>query len=188
MPLVLLALQLQLPGWVYLLALLLTFALSRNALTEQVPLYLSSQESIAALAGFLSPGARVLDLGSGDGRVVLQLAALRPDVSVCGIENALLPWLWSRWRYWRAGCPVNARLQFGSFWQLDWQRFDVVHAFLSPVPMSRVWQRFRQDCHPEAILISNTFMIQGMVPQQRLPLSGPLQTELLIWRHPHGTC
>ncbi|MFC3531147.1 SAM-dependent methyltransferase [Vogesella facilis] len=188
MPAVLLALQLQLPGWLYLLGLLLCLALSRNALTEQVPLYLSSQESIAALVAALPAGARVLDLGSGDGRVVLQLAALRPDLTVCGVENALLPWLWSRWRYWRAGRPGNACLRFGSFWRLDWQPYDVVHAFLSPVPMARVWQQFQRCCHPGAILVSNTFMIQGMAPQQRLPLSGPLQTELLIWRHPHGTC
>lgn len=187
-PLVVLALSWQLPPWVYLAGLLLLFALSRNALTERVPLYLSSAESIACLAGRLPEAARVLDLGSGDGRVLLGLAARRPDLQLCGIENALLPWLWGQLRYLQAGRPQNVVLRYGSFWQHDWSSFDVVHAFLSPVPMSRVWQQFQQQCHPGAMLISNSFMIQGVQPQERVALSGMLQTELLIWRHPHGTC
>ncbi|SCK25043.1 class I SAM-dependent methyltransferase [Vogesella sp. LIG4] len=187
-PAVLLASHWQLPPWLYLAGLLLLLALSRNALTERVPLYLSSSESIGRLADMLPQGARVLDLGSGDGRVVLQLAASRHDLQLLGIENALLPWLWSRIRYLLAGRPANARLRYGSFWQQNWADFDVVHAFLSPAPMARVWQQFQQQCHPDAILVSNSFMIEGVLPVHRLALSGPLQTELLIWRHPHGTC
>lgn len=188
MPLVVLALGWQLPSWVYLAGLLLLFALSRNALTERVPLYLSSSESIARLAECLPEAARVLDLGSGDGRVVLGLAARRKDLQLCGIENALLPWLWSRLRYLLAGRPQNVQLHYGSFWRYDWSAFDVVHAFLSPAPMARVWQQFQQQCHPDAMLVSNSFMIQGVQPQERVALSGMLQTELLIWRRPHGTC
>lgn len=187
-PLLMLALWLALPPWVYLLAFVLTYAVSRNALTEQVPLYLSSRESTAALAAWLPHGARVLDLGSGDGRVVLRLAQLRPDVQVTGVENAVLPWLYSRLRHVLAGRPGNARLCYGNFWQQDWAAFDVVHAFLSPVPMDRVWQQFLNKCCTNSWLISNTFTINAQEPDQRLPLQGVLQKELLIWRHPHGTC
>ena len=187
-PLLMLALWLALPPWVYLLGFVLTYAVSRNALTERVPLYLSSRESTAALAAWLPHGARVLDLGSGDGRVVLRLAQLRPDVQVTGVENAILPWLYSRCRYLLAGSPANARLCYGNFWQQDWSTFDVVHAFLSPVPMDRVWQQFLNKCCANSWLISNTFTINTREPDQRLPLQGILQKELLIWRHPHGTC
>lgn len=187
-PLLMLALWLALPSWAYLLAFAFTYAVSRNAVTEQVPLYLSSRESTAALAAWLPQGARVLDLGSGDGRVVLRLAQLRPDVHVTGVENALLPWLYSRLRHLQAGRPANARLVYGNFWQQDWATYDVVHAFLSPVPMDRVWQQFLNKCCANSWLISNTFNINSREPDQRLPLHGVLQKELLIWRHPHGTC
>lgn len=187
-PLLMLAVWLALPPWLYLLAFGLTYAVSRNAVTEQVPLYLSSRESTAVLAGWLPQGARVLDLGSGNGRVVLELARLRPDVQVTGVENAILPWLYSRCRHALAGRPANAQLLYGNFWQQDWAAFDVVHAFLSPAPMARVWQQFLNKCHPNSALISNTFTIDSREPDQRLPLQGILQKELLIWRHPHGTC
>lgn len=186
MPLVVLALWQQWAPWLYLCGFVLLFALSRNALTERVPLYLSSQESIDTLAHWLPPGAAVLDLGSGDGRVVLQLARQRADLQLCGVENALLPWLWSRWRYLRAGRPANVSLHYGNFWDLNWSRFDVIHAFLSPAPMARVWAHFQQHAANHAQLVSNSFGIAAVPPQQRLPLNGPLQKELLIWRHNHG--
>lgn len=186
-PLVLAALWLALPPWVYLLAFVLTYAVSRNAITERVPLYLSSRESTEALAAWLPPDARVLDLGSGDGRVVLALARLRPDIQVAGVENAMLPWLWSRCRHRLAGSPANARLYYGNFWQQDWGQYNVIHAFLSPAPMDKVWQYFLNKCHTNSWLVSNTFTINTEEPTQRLPLGGILQKELLIWRHPHGT-
>lgn len=186
-PLLILALWLALPPWVYLLAFVLTYAVSRNALTERVPLYLSSRASTEALAAWLPQGARVLDLGSGDGRVVLRLAQLRPDVQVAGVENAVLPWLWSYCRFVLAGRPANARLCYGNFWQQDWAQHNVIHAFLSPAPMEKVWQYFLNKCHANSWLVSNTFTINTEEPAQRLPLGGILQKELLIWRHPHGT-
>jgi SAM-dependent methyltransferase len=47
---------------------------------------------IAALAGQLVPhGARVLDLGTGDGQIAAALAADRPDVSIEGLDVLVRP-------------------------------------------------------------------------------------------------
>lgn len=186
MPVVALALWEAWAPWVYLCGFVLLFALSRNALTEQVPLYLSSQHSIDTLAQWLPQGARVLDLGSGDGRVVLRLARQRPDLHLCGVENALLPWLASRLRWLWQRRPDNVQLRYGNFWAVDWLEFDVIHAFLSPAPMSRVWSHFQAHAANDAVLISNSFGIDAVPPDERLALGGPLQKELLIWRHNHG--
>lgn len=186
MPLVALAWSQAWASWLYLCGFVLLFSFSRNALTERVPLYLSSQCSIDTLAQWLPAGARVLDIGSGDGRVVLQLAQLRPDLTLCGVENAWLPWLWSYLRWQLAGRPRNVQLKYGNLWALDWSCFDVIHAFLSPAPMARVWAHFQQHAANGAQLVSNSFGIEAVPPQQRLALDGPLQKELLIWRQNHG--
>lgn len=55
LPAVFLAMQADLPPWLYLLAALLLFAISRNALTERVPLFLTSQAALDALAARLPP-------------------------------------------------------------------------------------------------------------------------------------
>jgi SAM-dependent methyltransferase len=188
LPLLMLALWLSLPVWVYALGGLLTFSLARNALFERVPLYLSSTEACQVLAQWLPAGSRVLDAGSGDGKAVLALARLRPDVEVTGLENAYLPYLLAKARFVLAGSPANARLCYGSFWQAKWGDYDVVYAFLSPEPMPRLWQAFLRAGARHAVLISNTFAIPGIPPSESLPLSGPLQRELFIWRHPHATC
>jgi len=47
---------------------------------------------LAALAGRLVPhGARVLDVGSGDGQIAATLAASRPDLSIEGVDVLVRP-------------------------------------------------------------------------------------------------
>lgn len=186
-PAVVLLQQLGLPAWVYLSGLLLTLALGRNALTERVPLYRSAHEVAEKLAAYLPQDARVLEAGCGDGRLAMQLATLRPDLHILALENAWGSWLMACLRWHLARRP--ARLEFGcrSFWKEHWGRHDVVYAFLSPAPMPRVWQKFLTEGAPASVLVSNTFTVPDVQPDSRIPLGGPLQKELLIWCHPHGS-
>lgn len=136
------------PGW-YLLALLLTLALGRNALVERVPLYRSGRRVADRLAGLLAADAALLE----------------------------------------AGCGRPARLAVGcrSFWKEDWGSYDAIYVFLSPEPMPKVWRKFLSEGRPGSLLISNTFEVPDIQPDERIPLGGPLQKELLIWRHPNGS-
>lgn len=178
-PLVLAALALDLPPWVWLLALALSYALCRHAIVERVPLFLSSQAAVAALAERLPRGARFVDLGCGTGSVIFPLARLRPDLVVTGIESAWLPWLVCRLRQRRSA----ARVVYGDIWQQDWGQFDVVYCYLSPAPMLRVAARFHQQAGPGAWLISNTFGIENQPPETTVKLHDAMDSELLIWTH-----
>lgn len=186
MPVVVAALSLGLPPWLYLLALVLTFALSRNALLEQVPFYRSSEEAAHRLAALLPEGARLLEAGSADARLALLLHGLRPDVTVEACENAWAARLLAQWRWWRAGSPAGVRLSSQNFWAMSWQPYNAVYVFLSPAPMARVWQKFCSEAGPGSLLVSNSFEVPAVEPDARIALSGPLQKELLIWHRPHG--
>ena len=111
LPAVFLAMQADLPPWLYLLAALLLFAISRNALTERVPLFLTSQAALDALAARLPPAARLIDLGCGTGRLLEGLSRRRPDLILHGVESAWLPWLWARWS---ASCWLAAEPHAGN--------------------------------------------------------------------------
>ncbi|WP_229804581.1 class I SAM-dependent methyltransferase [Paludibacterium paludis] len=182
-----LALSAGVPPWVYLVALGVTLAFGRNAVFGQVPLYRSSPRVAEVLAETLPAGARVLEAGSGDARLAMRLARLRPDVTVVASESAWGSFGvgWCRWRL--AGAPGNVALTAASFWSLDWSVFDAVYVFLSPAPMMRVWDKFSGEAQPDALLVSNTFIVPGVPPDRTLPLGGPLQKELLMWCRQHGT-
>lgn len=188
MPAVVLLQQQALPAWVYLVGLLLTLALGRNALTERVPLYRSSSEVALQLAQCLPQGARLLEAGCGDGRLALQLIRQRPDLHILAMENAWGSCLLALLRWWLAGRPPQLAFACRSFWQENWGSYDAVYAFLSPAPMPRVWRKFLAEGMPASLLVSNTFMVPDVQPDSRIPLAGPLQKELLIWCHPHGSC
>lgn len=186
-PALLLALQWSLPPWVWALAALLTFAIARNAPTQRVPFYRSSDEVSRVLSHWLPQGARLCDLGCADARMLFSLARLRPDLVLTGVENAPLPWLAARARWCLAGRPANVKIIFGDLRRLPLTGFDVLYAFLSPAPMPELWQRFRREADAGAWLASNTFAVPGAPAEHTLPLGGPLQTELLLWRRPHAT-
>ncbi|KIA79159.1 class I SAM-dependent methyltransferase [Chromobacterium amazonense] len=174
------------PVW-YLAALLATLALGRNALFERVPLYRSGAQVAQRLGDLLAQQSRLLEAGCGDGRLAVRLAALRPDLRVLGLENAVGAWSLARWRWWRAGRPAGLDIDCRSFWKENWGNHDAIYVFLSPEPMPRVWRKFLDEGRPGSLLISNTFAVPDIEPDERLPLDGPLQKELLIWRHPNGS-
>jgi hypothetical protein len=185
-PAIVLATQAGVPAWVYLLAFVLTYSLGRNAWLERVPLYRSAGEVADRLADALPPGAHLLEAGSGDARLALALVRRRQDVQVTAIENALgsCALAWVRWL--AAGRPKRLRLVCASFWPEDWGRYDAVYVFLSPAPMRRVWEKFRQQAKSGALLISNTFEVPDVAPLRSVPLHGRLQRTLLFWCADHG--
>lgn len=172
--------SLALPAWAWALAALALFAVCRHAMTERVPLFLSSRAAVDALADSVPQGVRFADLGAGTGSVVVPLARRRPDLTVIGVESAWLPWLLCRWR----GRDLdNLRVRYGDIWKQDWHGFDVVYVYLSPAPMSRVWARFRKDAPADGCLISNTFSVDGAPPDRTVPLDDAMDSQLYFWKN-----
>lgn len=152
------------PGW-FLLAFFLLLLVYRGAVTEQVPLYLSNQETVAALGTLLQdiPNPRFLDLGAGLGTTLIPLAVRHPAGRFCGVENAPLTWLLGRLRC--AG-KANIDWRWADLWATDLSQFDIVYAFLSPAPMAQLWEKARQEMRPGSLFISNSFPVPDLPPVQ----------------------
>lgn len=180
-PLLVAALQLGIaPGW-YLAAFVVLAATFWTSFRTQVPLYLSNRRTVAAIAELLPQrsGLRILDLGSGTGSFVAGIARRRPQWRVCGIEAAPAPWLASRWR---TRCLRNVALRRGDFFRAPWSEFDVVYAFLSPVPMAAVWDKARRELPAGALLLSNSFPVPGRKPDRVVELDDGRATRLFMYR------
>jgi len=168
------------PGW-FLLAAILLLLIYRGALNGQVPLYLSNRETADALAGLLSehPGARLADLGAGLGSVLRPLSVRCPDAVLVGIENAPLTWLGGRLLTLGAG---NCDWRWGSLWDLPLHEFDVVYAFLSPVPMPDLWRKACAEMKPGSLFVSNSFPVPGVVPERVVEVDDRRGTCLYCYR------
>lgn len=168
------------PGW-YLAAFVLLLAVYWTSFRTQVPLYLSSRATATAVAALLPPDRplRVLDIGSGTGSLLRTLARCRPDCRFDGIEAAPAPWLASRLLARGYG---NITIGRGDFFAAPWSQYDVVYAFLSPVPMSEVWAKAQRDLAPGGLLVSNSFPVPGRKPEQVIDVADRRATTLYVYR------
>ncbi len=102
----------------------------------------------------MQPGQTLLELGSGDGKVVL--VAARAGLQVVGIELNPFLVLVSRLRTWRYRKQV--RIIWGDFWRVDWPECDGVFAFLLGRFMTKLDQRMTVLQKP---LVSFAFQVPG---------------------------
>lgn len=183
-PALVLMLALQIPSGYFLAAFIVLLLVYWSAFRTQVPLYLSSQKIWQALQELLpkapTPFAFV-DLGSGLGGVQTYLAQVRPEGHYDGVEYAPLPCLWS-WLRIKLGGHQNCTVRWGSLWDCDLAHYDVVFAYLSPVPMEQLWHKARAEMRPGSIFISSTFNVPEQTPHERIQVDDLHHSTLLVWR------
>ena len=170
-----------LPTWIYGTLFLALSLIYWSSFRTQVPLFLSNRITVHRLASQLPdrPGLRVLDAGSGTGSFVRQLARLRPDWHLTGLETAPAPYWLSRWL---ARGQINLQLLHGDLWQHSLRHYDLVYAFLSPVPMPALWKKARKEMPPGSLLISNSFAIPDQPPESVIEVSDRRSTRLYCYR------
>jgi len=147
---------------------------------SQVPLYLSNAATAAAVAKLLPDRpCHVADLGCGHGGLLRQLARARPDCEFLGIEHAPLPWLWARLAGF--GRP-NLSIRYGDFWKIHLGLFDIVYAFLSPVPMPRLMAKAKSEMRADSLLVCNSFAVPDGAPEGVIEVFDRRATLLYCYR------
>lgn len=180
MPALIAALSLEIaPTW-FFWAFMLLLAVYWSVFRTQVPLYLSSRTAWRALAEVLPAKAdiRLVDLGSGLGGLLDFLGHLRPQGHFVGIEAAPLPFVlgWLRVR------GKNCDMRYGSFWHHKLAGYDVVYAYLSPVPMADLWRKVSAEMRPGSLFVSNTFTVPGVIPTEAIQVDDFHGSTLYIYR------
>ncbi|MXS81781.1 class I SAM-dependent methyltransferase [Nitrosomonas oligotropha] len=181
-PLVVVALALNISSTWFLVFFLSLWLIYGKTYRTQVPLYLSSQRANQALESLLPGKERFsfVDLGSGCGGLLNNLARTHQNGQFHGIESAPLPFLISKLRSF-LGVP-NCNIVWGDFWQQDFSQYDVVYAYLSPVPMAALWEKAGKEMRPGSLLISNTFTIPGVTADKSIKLDDFSNSTLYLWK------
>jgi hypothetical protein len=121
---------------------------------------LTRQTEAALDLAELRAGQTLLELGCGDGKVLI--AAARRGVHVVGYElNPLLVLIcWLRtWRYRRL-----VTVKWGNFWTQQWPESDAIFVFLLQKYMPKLDKKIIQYNHKPVKLISFAFTMPGRDP------------------------
>ena len=110
----------------------------------------------------LKPGQHMLELGSGDGKVML--AAAERGWRVTGYELNPILVLVSRWRL-RKYRHVTA-VVWGNFWLKEWPKADAIFSFNLQRHMKKLDTKIVNDCDKPVRLASFAFTIKDRKPTQ----------------------
>lgn len=119
-----------------------------------VPTKGSIVNSMIKLAG-VQPGEKAVDLGSGDGRLVIALARAGAEAHGYEINPALV--FVSRLNIRRAGLKGKAFVHWGSFWRKDYSPFDVITIYGLIAIMKKLEPKLLAQLPAGARVISHTF-------------------------------
>jgi ribosomal protein L11 methylase PrmA len=109
---------------------------------------------------------RVLDMGSGDGKLVIMLA--QAGFAADGVE--LNPWLVLRSRraIKKAGVADKATIYWGSFWNYDVSSYDGIVIYIIKHAMPRLEKKLQAELRPGTHIVSNYFVFPTLKPIRQL--------------------
>ncbi len=124
--------------------------------------YVGSKRERVAIMGrlaALTPADRVVDLGSGDGRLVFAAAKQGVKEAVGYEIHPVLVWRSRMLAKWLR--LPNAHFRAQSFWDISLSEYTVVLVYQLPRVMIRLAKKFTEELPPGARVISNSFELPG---------------------------
>ncbi len=119
-----------------------------------VPTDQRNGDEMLRLAG-VKAGDKVVDLGSGDGRIIVAAAKLGAKAE--GWEISPFLWLASLWRIRKARVGALAKAHLGTYWSEKFSDADVVTLFLINTQMKRMQKKLRAELRPGSRVVSYAF-------------------------------
>lgn len=146
-----------------LLLLIISFLGASLFITFLLPIFIgapflpTSKYKIDTIVKFSNArsGQKIVDLGSGDGRLLIALS--KKGAEVHGYEiNPLLVW-WSRWRIKRVGLSKKAFVHKTNFWNEDLSSYDTIVLFGVGTIMPRLQKKLKKEINKDFKVVSNSF-------------------------------
>lgn len=100
----------------------------------------------------LRRGSRIVDMGSGDGRVLA--LAKKYGYKAVGYELNPILFLISRLRLGKA---PNLKINLQSYWSADLSKADMIFVFSAQPFMNRLLKKLEKELKPGAIVVSYAF-------------------------------
>lgn len=107
---------------------------------------------------------RLVDIGSGDGRIVI--AAAKQGFQASGFE--LNPWLvwYSRYKAWKEGVHHSTSFHISDLWKVSFAQYPNVVIFGVPQMMERLELKLASELSSSAKVVACRFPFPTWVPEQ----------------------
>ncbi|CEP77410.1 MAG: methyltransferase domain-containing protein [Defluviitoga tunisiensis] len=112
----------------------------------------------------IKPGEKSVDLGSGDGRVVIEFA--KKGIQAHGYEINPLLVIISRINIRKAGLKGKAFIHWNNFWKVDLSQYDIITVFQVSFAMDRLEKKLMYELKPGARVISNYWTFPNWRPSK----------------------
>ncbi len=123
----------------------------------------SKQSAIEIMIAFAKKSKKkqpmIVDLGSGDGRVVEAFALAGFQAHGFEVNPLLVLKAWRRLR--KANVTGRAHIFKASYWEADLQDYDVVVVYGITYIMKDLAAKLRHELRPGSLIISNYFELPG---------------------------
>lgn len=132
-----------------------------------VPTKMHNIKKILKFAG-VKKGKKFYELGSGDGRVVLEAARLGAES--IGIEQSWIRVLYSRWQASRQTTARAENCQFyhGNVFQRNYQDGDIIYIYLLHKGVKILEGKLKKELKKGAVVITQTYHFPHWKPYKKV--------------------
>jgi len=105
----------------------------------------------------IKKGEKAVDIGAGDGRIVIALA--KAGAEAHGFEINPLLVLWAYWNIFLSGTRGKAHIHLKNFIKADFSEFDIFTTYLTQFGMKNVEKKLITEAKPSARLAADFFQL-----------------------------
>ena len=113
----------------------------------------------------IKPGEKVVDLGSGDGR--LMIAIVEAGGAAYGYEHSPLLAMRSKRNFKKAGVSDQAVVYTENFWKADLSEYNAVVIYGIPYIMTNLEKKLQKELKPGARVVSYSFPFPTWKPTEK---------------------
>jgi len=162
---------------VYLIVIIFCFCAAIWLCASLVHLILGDAPFVPVMDHALKPIVELLDLddastfvevGCGDGKVLVAASVKFPQVRMIGIERNLVPYLLARFK--TRNLP-NVEIVRQDIFTYDFSAATHLYTYLFPAVMNGLYGRFQSQLQPGTVLISCDFMFSEKYPVRSIDIA-----------------
>jgi 2-polyprenyl-3-methyl-5-hydroxy-6-metoxy-1,4-benzoquinol methylase len=129
----------------------------RSIIKSDIPYVPSSEDRLRVMMEIadVRPGIKTIDLGSGDGRIVMAMA--RRGAIAHGVESDEGRVKLSREKIEKSGLGHRAFIHHQSFWDVTLHTYDIITVYGVTSIMERLGKKIRNEAKSGCRVISNAF-------------------------------